>query len=279
MINLQELIEKIDYLPPFNKTALKALSILKDEDYSTRALSDVIKFDPSLTANVLKIVNSAQYAKAKSIDNILTAVNFLGKKELHSIILVSASHDYFKSQMDGYETSQGEIWEHSISVCIISNELSYLEPEIDPDTLFTAALLHDIGKIIMSQYISKEFNEINKLVQDKGLDFITAEKQIVGYTHAWIGAAILKKWNFPKKIVDSVRNHHSPDKVTEPLVRILLLSDYISFVLGKLSQIDGLSYKGYNKVLEYYELDQVQLDRIVSHSVDKLNSLLGKFLL
>ncbi len=274
MIQIKEILEKIDYLQPFSKIAQKAISILYSDDFTINELSELIEKDVALTVNILKVVNSAAYIKTREITNLHSAINMLGKKTMVSIIMMSASEKYFSDKMEGYEFFQGEIWEHSLAVAVISLELSKYESGINKDTLYTAALLHDIGKIVLSQFVSDEYKKINDLVFNQNKDFISAEKKVLGFTHPIVGAAILKKWNFSPNIIEVAKFHQSPNLSDNPYVHLVSFADYISFLMGVSSQKDGLAYTGYNFVLKKYNIKNNELELIIAETSDKVKNLI-----
>ena len=270
MISMAEIVEKIEYLPMFDETAQKALIAIQKEDYSISELTEVIKYDPALTANILKVANSAYYAHSKKINNISTAINYLGKEQLFSIIAVSASKKYFLEMIEGYEENNGELWEHNLAVAMISKELKTLEPIVDENDLFIAALLHDIGKVILGSYVKRKRGIVINLIET-GNDFISVEKKVFGFTHPKIGAAILKRWNFSKDVVHAVKYHHDQDHWNRPITRVVALSDYFSQLIGKMSQKDALAYKGYDKLLLRYKINSQQLEKLLSDTLEKIN--------
>lgn len=277
MIKMSDVIAEIEFLPPFSKVAQKAITLLKKEEYNMKEMAELIKYDPSLTANILKVVNSAAYAKSREVSDLQTALSLLGARQMTRIITMSAAKGYFSKHMEGYESNQGEIWEHSLTVAIISQELIHYEPSVDGDVLFTAALLHDIGKIILSQYIQEDWEKIQHLMQEEDLDFIAAEKQVIGFTHPMVGSAILRKWNFSKTITEVAKYHKSFSRVENPYVHLTALADYISMVMGKVSQRDAMMYAGYEKLLKKYNIKTTELDEIVSICTDRVNELLESF--
>jgi len=277
MISLEKLITKIDYLPPFSPTAQKAIQLLKNDNFRIKELVDIIKYDTSLTANLLKVANSALFAHSREINNITTAINYLGRKQIQSIVTISAAKHYFQYKLDGYEENPGELWEHNLAVSIISRSLLKYEPEVDENDLFTAGLLHDIGKIILSSFVADEFKQMNELMSKKQIDFITAEKEIIGYTHPEIGAAVLKKWNFSRELVYVTRYHHEPDHWNTPLIRLVCLAEYIALLMGKVSQKDALAYTGYEALMEYYKIRNNELSLLISETFDKVSKILASF--
>ncbi len=275
MIRKQEIIKQIKFLPPFSKIAQKAMVILQSDDFDMKSLAEVIRLDPALTANILKTVNSAYFAHSKEITDILTAVNFLGKDKLYNIVVISASKKYFPKLMNGYEANQSEIWEHSLSVALISERLLFLEPQVNPGEVFTAGLLHDIGKIVLSQFVNQEMHQIYKLV-DAGKNFLEAEKEVLGFTHSEIGASILAHWKFSANIVASAQYYHHPEIINNPVVNIISLATLISMQLGKCSQNDSMAYAGLTHLLKYYNIGIEQFQIIISEAVDATQEILEK---
>jgi len=277
MINIDDILKKIDFLVPFSSVAQKALLIIAKNDFTVKDLIETIKYEPALTANIIKTANSSLFAHSKPINNITTAINYLGRNQLFSIITVSSSKHYFDNQLKGYEERQGELWEHNLSVAMISRELKHFEPDVDENLLFTGALLHDIGKLVLSNYTFQELGKLYALIEKEDVDFIEAENKVFGITHPELGARILEKWKFSEDIVHAVRFHHDPENWNKAMTRLVALADYIALVIGKVSQKDALAYKGYEFLLEHYKIKSRELDLIISSAVDRINLLLSTF--
>ncbi|MCD4829050.1 MAG: HDOD domain-containing protein [Candidatus Cloacimonetes bacterium] len=273
MIKMSDIIADIEFLPPFSKVAQKALTVIRQEDFSMNDMTELIRYDPALTANILKVVNSAAFVTTREINDLKTAMSLLGATQMTSIIMMSAAKKYFDKHLDGYEFYQGELWEHSLSVAVIAVELRRYAPEVDESVLFTAALLHDIGKIVLSQYVSAEFEQIVQLISDKDIDFTTAERKIIGFTHPAVGSAILKKWNFGRTITDVAKYHQSPEHVDNPYVDLTALADFISFLIGKVSQKDALAYSGYARLLMKYNIKSRELEETITVATDRIRDL------
>jgi putative nucleotidyltransferase with HDIG domain len=273
---LQKIYEQIDYLPVFNKVAQKAYNILQSDSFTYDALAEIINLDPGLTTNILKTVNSAAFATSRKINDLKTAVSFLGKNQIASIVMMSASEDYFKTEIEGYEILRGELWEHSLAVGVICQILAGYVSDVDKGTLFTAGLLHDIGKLVLNSFVVDEYDKIVHKVEDKKCSFLNAEHEVLGYTHAQVGAAVLRKWNFSKDIIDAVKYHHEPARTENKYAHIVSIADYIAFSIGKVSQKDALAYSGYEDMLIKYDFTNVILQQIVAEAWEKISSLLER---
>lgn len=274
MITLQEILRQIDYLPVFNQTAQKVLELLRKEECSLKEVVETIKYDPTITANVLKVANSAYFAHTKEILDIQTAVNFLGKEYMYSVVSISAAKLYFESYIEGYESQTGQIWDHSLCVAVIAEYLQKLEPKINGGTFFTAGLLHDIGKIVLSHWVKDDFNLIYKLVTENKMNFFQAERRVLGYDHSSVGAAILRKWNFPTVFIDVARYHHDPHKYNLPVVRIVAFADYLTILLGFNSQRDSMSYSGYEPILSHYKIKSKDIELFLADTSILIDQIL-----
>ncbi len=279
MITIQEILKEINYLPVFNHVAQKALQILADDMYSPKELAATIKYDAALTANILKVSNSAYFAHSIRISDIATAINFLGKNQLYSIISISAAQKYFtESDLGGYEINPGELWDQSLSVAIISEEVRRFAPEVDGNTLFISALLHDIGKIVLSKYIHGEYAQIARIVEDESIDFTTAEKRVLGFSHPMVGARVLKHWNFSDTMINVAKYHHEPEKTDDIYVHMVCLSLYIAYCMGIMSQVDSMQYEGFDYLLDKYGFQTKDIDAIESRSLEKISKILFQLL-
>ncbi len=277
MISVSDILKSIDYLPAFNQTVHKALQLIQKDTYSNKELADIIKFDASLTANILKISNSALYAKSNKIHDIGTALSFLGKQQLFSLLSIVATKQYFSNTISGYEINAGELWNHNLSVAVLTESLAYYEKDVDKSILFTAGLLHDIGKIILNTWVQSEWQRIMDLVEKESYDFISAEKKILGYTHAHIGGAILKQWNLPLPIINAAKHHHDESLFDDPVVRLVCLADFLTFAMGYMTQMDNMYMSGYAKVLEYYHIKTKEIEVLISNNFEKVTKTIQEF--
>ena len=277
MISMNEILKQIDYLPVFNKTAQKALGLLRDEFSSNKEIADVIKYDTGLTANILKLANSAYFAHTVEVKELSNAISFLGRDKIYQIVTLQSSSKYFKNLSEGYESDAGELWKHSISSGIIAEHLSYLEPNVNKGQLFSAAILHDIGKTILCLWVKDEWKVIQDLINNKKIGFAEAEKSVLGYTHCQVGGAILQRWMFPDDIVLSARNHHDEKIHSNPVVRITKLSDYMSIMMGYTTDGDNLQYGGYDELISYYKIKTSELEVILNNCFMIIQSVIDDF--
>lgn len=266
MIDIDVILKSIKKLPPFPTVANKALKILDDPEASVDKLISIIQYDQAITANVLQLCNSAYYGLVRKVRSLREGLVMLGNIELKNIILASTIVRYFEQENKGYDLAYGELWKHAMATGIISNIISDRVGEPENPSLFTAALLHDIGKIVLSNFVDKYFEQIIALVTQGKHSFLEAEEEMLGINHAEVGGKIAESWNFPKDIVQAIRLHHRPEEApdNDSITPIIYIANIITLSMGIGVGRDGLSYRGNEEVMKRYGLKAMDLQEIVA---------------
>ncbi len=182
-----QVLKSLKTLPPFPLVAQRALVLLNKTEVSIQELVDIVKFDPAITANVLRISNSAFFGLRREIHSLHQALLLLGTQELLKIIIASGATRLFCRSTPGYFTDRLGLWRHSVSCALMADLLARELDHPERATSFTAGLLHDIGKVVLSIYVDQKFTEIMEVVDGRGVSFQTAEKEVLGIDHAQLG--------------------------------------------------------------------------------------------
>jgi putative nucleotidyltransferase with HDIG domain len=143
----------------------------------------------------------------------------LGVKRIEQIAFSACMNKAMDKAVEGYDLSPGELWLHSIAVSTTAEALAKYIKSADTNDVFTPALLHDMGKLILGKFVKEESKQIESIVA-KGESLVKAEYMVLGTDHAEIGALILEKWSFPVDIVNAVRWHHDPDHISRAQNRL-----------------------------------------------------------
>lgn len=252
MSRLEEILALTKHVPPFPKVAQRVMDLLSKDDVNAAQLAEVIQYDQAITANVLKMCNTSYFGLPRKVTSLDDALVVLGHDTLKDIIIASSSAKFYTGKVGaGYQLVQGEMWNHSVAVGIMSRLLVRYIQDVDPGGAFTCGLLHDIGKRFLSAFVADEFKAIMGKVDGESCSFVEAEKEILGMDHAELGGAILEKWEFDQDLVDAVRYHHHPDALGRaPLTALIALSNSLVVSMGIGVGADGLAAEVQGEGLE-----------------------------
>jgi putative nucleotidyltransferase with HDIG domain len=262
MNDLQAIVEQCRQLPPFPAVIHRALEVMNNPLSTLQDIVEVIQYDQSITTNVLKVVNSSYFGLRRPVGSLQDAVLYLGLNPLLEILFGASGGSVLTQAVDGYDLEAGALWKHSVSSALLSQIISRrLNREPNP-LEFTAALIHDIGKVIMSSFVGGQVQRIREKVEREGLTFLEAEKEILGIDHAELSARIIEEWRFPEKIVTVIRYHHTPLSAgsEKDTVFLIYLSDLVAIMTGIGGGVDGLSYAGFKQVMQYFRLNEKDIE-------------------
>jgi len=210
-----KILQKVSAFPSMPKAAIKLRSLISEEDVSIDEIEKVLRHDPGLAANVLRLANSAFFGIASKVTTLKHAIMLLGIRRFSKIAVGACMNKTIDTAVEGYGLSPGELWLHSIAVSTTAEALAKNRKLAESNDFFTPALLHDLGKLVLGKFVKAEQPKFDSLVAE-GVPFVIAEKEILNTDHAEIGALILSKWSFPDDLIDAVRWHHYPEGIENP---------------------------------------------------------------
>jgi putative nucleotidyltransferase with HDIG domain len=222
-----EIVGSFENLPVLSEIVRRAMEVLDDPDCSIRQLADIVGKDQSISARMIKIANSAFYGHPRQIKSIPDSIVLLGFKKIRSILITASAAKLMNAPIDGYMIGKGELWKHSFGVGFASGLIAKIAKTYDSDEALTAGVLHDIGKLVLGNFLKDSYDELLHLSKSQQINFTIAEKRLLGYNHAEVGAMMLEKWNFPQSVCDAVAYHHEPQGAEQKtqLIGILYLAD------------------------------------------------------
>lgn len=206
-----ELLRHETGLPSLPSIYAELQGVIAAPGTSASDVARVISRDTSLTAFLLRLVNSAFFSFPSQIETISRAVTLVGTSQLTTLAMGATVMKLF-SHIPDELVSMETFWRHSIATGILARNLAARSGEKDPERLFVAGLLHDVGLLVMYQSIPDACRIVHTFIRDHGAILHTAEMNILGFDHAMLGGIMLRKWNLPYPLVNAVLRHHTPDK-------------------------------------------------------------------
>jgi putative nucleotidyltransferase with HDIG domain len=211
MISLSELSREIDRLDPIPVSMPRLAQALADPRSDLHEMVTIIEYDPALTANALKLANSAYYSPGTPVSSVRDAVLRLGAGRILQHSIGCHVRTKMVQACPGYELEEHELWRHSVAAAVATDLLPRYARIAVPPVAFTAAVLHDVGKFILSRYLSDELKEqIRSVERMHRLPYVDAERTVLGFDHAQVGGVITRRWNFPEVLSGAIAHHHHP---------------------------------------------------------------------
>jgi putative nucleotidyltransferase with HDIG domain len=244
MSRRNDILEALKEIKLLSSPAIGAMQVVNNPNSNSDEVSRVLELDPALTTSVLRFANSAYFGCSREIYSVREAVVRLGMKTIARMLYMSEASQWAQCPVKGYDLAPKMLWNHLISSAVATEILAKTIGVRAPNAAFTAALLQDIGKLVMGSYLEVDAGPILELAVHEKISFDEAEFQVLGINHAEVGAELLKLWNLPSVIVDAVRWHHDPEscpgeKLTVDLIH---MADVISMMAGVGLGVDGLNY-------------------------------------
>ncbi|MEO5923374.1 MAG: HDOD domain-containing protein [Bryobacteraceae bacterium] len=213
-------LDSLSKLPPFSPILSKLMASLAGEDVSFAVLGDLIEKDTVVAANVLRIVNSAAYARRGTVNSVRRALSVLGVAKIRNIVLGMSISRMMNQTQPPVGWSMERFNQHSAAVAMLSDLLAQRVQSDYPEGAFVAGLLHDIGRLLIAMGVPHEYAEISTLYKQSNKSWLDCERIVLGFDHASLSADAMDAWKLPQPIHDAVLWHHEPP-VGQPLARIL----------------------------------------------------------
>jgi putative nucleotidyltransferase with HDIG domain len=265
MTNVKKILRKVKELQPIPTMVHKVLNLAADPDCSISDLIELVQHDPAITANLLKICNSAHMGLAVKIDSVQQAVTILGLQRVVELVLSQNLTAHLTKAQKGYQMEKGDLWKQSVAAAMVARTLAERRDIYPLPAIYTAALLKDIGKVILHEYVADRLEKIQHKVKAEGFSFLEAEQACIGMDHATLGGIMAKEWNFSPHMVYMIENHHlsNPEARNDPATATLYLSDMVAMMIGTCTGVDRLAYPTYEEIFDDFFLARDELKALM----------------
>lgn len=266
MTPIQELVKEIKNLKPIPAVISQVLEVVDQPGSSMAQIADIIQYDPAVTAGVLRTCNSAFFGLRHPAESIQDAVSLLGIDNILEIVLMQSGATVLSGEQKGYGLHEGAMWKYAVSSAVIAKQIAKKLSMKNRNTIFTAALLKDIGKTVLDRFVMDSFEKISALVVNDNFSFSEAEKKIIGVDHTELGAMIAKMWKFSPKMVRIIRHHHLADvsMVKDKDIAVVYLSDCICMMIGIGVGSDGLAYRFNDQAMKVLGMAASDISKIIA---------------
>jgi putative nucleotidyltransferase with HDIG domain len=237
----------------------RVISLMEGSSAGVKEVADIISSDQALSARILRVVNSVFYGFPRRISNIRHALVILGFDVVRGLILSTAVFDMMRS--GGFIS----LWKHSLGCATAAGIIAQKTNASSPEEVSIAALLHDIGKVIIKIELPEESSRIDHVLAEKQLSTYEAEGEILGFNHTAVGNWLCQEWHLPDKLADPITHHHTPN-----LSRIAFLPTAVVHVADALVRGIGFGYAGDDFV--------PQIDREAWEALDISDALLEEII-
>jgi putative nucleotidyltransferase with HDIG domain len=225
----REIARALHLVRPIPQIALKIARMIHDKDYNMREVSKEIKQDQVISAKIIRLCNSPFIGLKKKIDSIDRALVILGERLLLQLVVSASLELFFSDAGQGYSLCKGGLFQHSLRTAMVAEELAKFTGKAPPDIAYTAGLLHDIGKVVLDQYMTSIYPFFYRRTQIDGVELCEVESEKLGITHTQAGELLADNWSLPDNLKNTIRHHHYPEEATiDPeLSHLVYLADLL----------------------------------------------------
>ncbi len=251
---LKAITKRIQSLPTLPPVVRRLTAMVESPDVTARDVGRLISSDQVLSAKVLKLVNSSFYGFPGKISSISHAIILLGFNVIKGVVLSASVFDIMEESMTG-------LWEHSLGTAVISGTIGRALGIEESEEISTAALLHDIGKVLVRVSLTEDYDRVVELVQGTKCTFREAELEVLGVDHAEIGSWLSGEWGLPERLTIPITFHHDPDEAIKlkDRVAVVHIADSLCRGFGVGSGGDEWARRISEAAWERLGMDQVDL--------------------
>ncbi len=270
----------IESLEPLPATAGRLASLLARGDWELRDVESAIALDQALTPRILALANSALMSRGSEIATVREAVMRLGAQSVVQVAMSVGVRKRLTRALPQYGLTDGQLWSHSVACALAAQSLVAKKSNVIPPEAFTAALMHDIGKLVLARFLDAERIAGLTEAQKAGTPLRFAELELLGIEHAEVGAAVIAHWKLPERLRIAIQYHHTPSETHEVLASAVHVADIIGHRAEALA-IGVLGHEAESEpdpiALERIGLEASELNVIAESVAKELTDVLRRY--
>lgn len=274
MEELDAFIDSVKELPPAPRTLAKLLTALRDPEIDASEVVSLVTHEPALTTSVLQRCNSACFASSQRVGDVGEAVARLGFNQIYRIVAVVFGAQSLSKPQPGYGMEAGELWRHSVAAALAAQKMADDRSD-NGNTVFTAALLHDIGKSVLAGALESRYKIMVEEAEKNQQSLLETEKALLNVHHAEIGGRLLIRWNFPVEISAAVTFHHAPGEAGEHqrCASYVYLGNMIAHFMGYSFGHQAFAFRGREEALKILGIEAEELPNYMMSTFERLQTV------
>jgi putative nucleotidyltransferase with HDIG domain len=263
VLDLEVVSEAALSMAPLPMSAVRLAELAAGPSPDFAAIVEVVRFDQSLTVALLRAANSSWSYPRHPIATVNDAVIRLGAGQVMTLALGLPLHDRLNRAIPEYGLDEGELWRHSAAASLAAETLTAFTTVRLPKETPTAALLHDVGKLVISRFVEPPDQHAIDAAREIGITRIQVEGEVLGVDHAELGALIAQVWELPASLTDGILHHHSPEVADSPLAFGVHLADVVAKTIGQGAD-DNADLERYSRAMGELGLTADAFDEVCS---------------
>jgi len=272
----QQVLSSVKDLPPMPQVADKAKKLTADPNVSFSDLANLIETDQAIVARVLKMANSAFYGAVGKIASVKQASVVLGLKTLNELLSLACASELLSKSLKGYGLKSEQMWKHSLSVAAGSRFIAENVFPSKADDVFSAGLIHDVGKLILDPYIFERKKIFDKALKKNKRSWFAAERDVLGFDHSETGSAVCQMWRIPREVTTAIRYHHEPSLSPEKdLAYVVCAADAIAISIEENQDGDTIKKVVPKDVLNFLDLKKGDIGGIAEKVEDYIKGVVS----
>jgi putative nucleotidyltransferase with HDIG domain len=276
MEKLDKYIDELKTLPPAPQVLSQLLVHLNSKEVHADEIIELISLDPALTARVLQRCNSAAFGLSWSVSGLDEGVRHLGFDAVYQLVAMVVGEGILGAEQKGYGLGPGDLWEHSVTTAVAARVIAQ-NYQGNENLVFTAGLLHDIGKLVLGTFLEKSRQSVAAKTGTARLGLLDLEKSVLGVDHAEVGGRLLARWSFPENLVRSVRFHHNPFRARpdEQLAAYVHLGDILAHCLAQAKGFDAFAAEARPEAMQILGVRRAEIEPLLLEAEAALKQCRG----
>lgn len=264
-----KLIAKLDTLPPTPPILPRLLALLRNPNADPSEIVGMIKLDPSLTVQVLRLSNSVYFATGMPSDDLEEAIGRIGYREAYKLVALVSGQGLLDHDVPTLSLESGQLWELSVSVAFLMEKLA-LELGGDPSTAYTIGLLHALGKLVLRAIEQDVYEHVYTLLEKNQYSLAEAEVEVLGFHSGQLAATLLRQWHFDDHIALPIQYQQNPEEAPRfrRLAEMLNLALWLAATLGQAHGRDAWAVNADPEAAKGLGLDEDRLQVLLVEATD-----------